>query len=601
MRYHTFSESEKYSTVLLCKPSAFQKHALQLNYVEPLTKLGVGTDILAVTLEAGESAKPKASEIKDYLAKLLPELDSLGAKLLYVTDGTFFKVLAKTTKAEPHLGYVMPCAFKGFEHIHVVLGINYQQLVFNPEIKSKLDRSLEALADFSKGTYQAPGEGVIHSASYPMDIGQIQAALDQLHQHPCLACDIEAFSLRFEKAGIGTITFCWDEHNGIAFPVDYFQIDKNEEGEYGKQINNKPVKELLRQFFETYKGNLTFHRASYDVKVIIYNLWMKDTLDQPGLLKGLEVMTKNLDDTLIIAYLAYNSTAGNKLGLKALAHEFAGNWAVDEIKDIRRIPLGDLLQYNLVDGLSTNYAKKRDYPIMVQDKQEALYQGLMKDSLKLIIQLELTGMPMDMGKVQKAKQELENLDNGYLSKITSNPVISSFNSWLQVQAMNKANAKLKIKQHPLEKFKDVAFNPNSNPQLQVLLYEQLGLPVLDFTDTKQPATGGETIEKLLNHTTDPEVKSLLESLIGHTGVAKILSAFIPSFEQALLKPDGMNYLHGCFNLGGTVSGRLSSSDPNMQQIPSGSDFGKLIKECFAAPKGWIFCGADFNSLTLATS
>lgn len=102
-------------------------------------------------------------------------------------------------------------------------------------------------------------------------------------------------------------------------------------------------------------------------------------------------MTRNLDDTKIIAYLAYNSTAGNVLGLKALAHEFAGNWAVDDIKDIRRIPLEKLLQYNLVDCLSTFYIKERDYPLMVAEQQEALYKGLMLDSLKLIIQIELTG------------------------------------------------------------------------------------------------------------------------------------------------------------------------------------------------------------------
>jgi DNA polymerase-1 len=63
-----------------------------------------------------------------------------------------------------------------------------------------------------------------------------------------------------------------------------------------------------------------------------------------------------------------------------------------------------------------------------------------------------------------------------------------------------------------------------------------------------------------------------------------------------MKADGMRYLHGSFNLGGTVSGRLSSSDPNMQNLPAGSEFGKIIKTCFKAPIGWLFGGADFNSL-----
>lgn len=291
------------------------------------------------------------------------------------------------------------------------------------------------------------------------------------------------------------------------------------------------------------------------------NLELDPLLNTEGLLEGLEVMTRNIDDTKIIAYLAYNSTAGNQLGLKTLAHEFAGNWAQEDIKDIRRIRLKELLQYNLVDGLSTNYIKKRDYPIMVRDNQEELYKGLMKDSLKLIIQIELCGMPMDMAKVMEAKEKLEQESQSYLATINNSPLITSFNVALQKEAMNAANAKLKIKQHPLEKFKDIAFNPNSGPQLQKLLYDFIGLPVLDLTESKRPATGSDSIEKLCKHTEDTSVQELLNALVKYSGINKILTAFIPSFEKAVLKSDGSHYLHGGFNIGGTVSGRLSSSKP----------------------------------------
>ena len=98
------------------------------------------------------------------------------------------------------------------------------------------------------------------------------------------------------------------------------------------------------------------------------------------------------------------------------------------------------------------------------------------------------------------------------------------------------------------------------PQL-ALLYEQLGLPVLDYTDTKLPATGGKTLKKLVNHTDDPEILALLEALIDFKAVDKILVAFIPAFEAAPQGPDGWHYLFGNFTLGGTVSGRLSSNGP----------------------------------------
>ena len=88
-------------------------------------------------------------------------------------------------------------------------------------------------------------------------------------------------------------------------------------------------------------------------------------------------------------------------------------------------------------------------------------------------------------------------------------------------------------------------------------------------------------------------------MIAYGGVTKILSTFIPAFEGAISKDSGDTvWLHGNFNLGGTVSGRLSSSEPNMQNIPAGSEYGKVIKACFSAPEGWLFCGADFNALEM---
>lgn len=600
MKHHIFNEADSYPVALILKPSAFDKSFVKKHYVDPLVGLGLHEDVIAVTAYQGEKGKPSAKEIKDYLSTLLPGLKELGVKMLYVADAPYFKTLTKQGKAEPHSGYVLPCAIKGHEDLQVVLGINYQQLIYNPELQDKLSLSLKTVASARNNVYVEPGSTIIHSANYPKTYEEIQSALLGLMDKPELTCDIEAFSLRFEEAGIGTIAFAWNEHEGIAFPVQYAELSqKNENMEYGLKSNSMPtkaIKSLLREFFENYTGNLIFHNAAYDVKVLIYALWMKDALDTAGLLHGLEVLTKNLDDTKIIAYLAYNSTAGNQLGLKALAHEFAGNYAVDDIKDIRRIPLPDLLKYNLVDTLSTFYIKKRDYPKMVADQQEGIYKSLMLPSLKLLIQTELSGMPMDMDKVKEAKETLSNESQGYLDKIRQSPLTQQFNQRLQVRLMEAANAKLKKKQHPLEAFADAEFNPNSGPQLQDFLYGMLGLPVLDLTDTKLPATGGDTLEKLTNHTSDPLILDLLNSLIGYAGVEKILSAFIPSFEKALLKGDGHHYLHGGFNIGGTVSGRLSSSKPNLQQIPSGSAYGKLIKKCFKAPKGWIFCGADFSSL-----
>ena len=91
---------------------------------------------------------------------------------------------------------------------------------------------------------------------------------------------------------------------------------------------------------------------------------------------------------------------------------------------------------------------------------------------------------------------------------------------------------------------------------------------------------------------------ILKALIELNKVGKILDSFIPVFlDKTIKKSDGSYYLHGSYNLGSVKSGRMSSNNPNMQQIPSsGTVYAKPIKKCFKPPKGWLLVSADFNAL-----
>ena len=562
MRHIIFEQATQYPVALLIKASSFKQQELVTNYVQPLNKLGIPTkNMIAFTLET-DNKKVSVSYAKTYLDQLLPILHSMGVKYLYVAEPTYFKLLAKVTKADPHYGYCLPCKIQGYEDLKIILGLNYQALIFNPALISQLNLSLTTLASVVGNTYSALGTGIIHSAQYPESLQDIAQALNSLHQYEHLTCDIETFSLRFNEAGIATIAFAWDQHNGIAFACDYTKLIQIKNDDLlGFKQSNSAVRNLIKDFFKTYKGTITWHNTTFDIKILIFTLWMQDALDTEGLLLGLDTLTHKFHDTKIIAYLATNSTAGNILGLKSLAHEFAGNWAVDDIKDVRLISLKQLLRYNLVDALSTWYVFNKHYPVMILDKQKELYKSLMLPSLKLIIQMELTGMPMCPYTIRGVKQKLEADKDKYLDLFNNNKLIQMFNLLIQTSAMDAANAKLKKKQHPLSYFEDIFFNPNSGQQLQRLLYEQMGLPIIDLTDKKQPSTAADTIEKLINHTNEPVYKELLETIIAYGKVTKILSTFIPAFERGIYKKDKMQYLHGSFNLGGTVSGRLSSSEP----------------------------------------
>lgn len=594
MRHILFEESDSYPIALLFKATALNKKQIWENYVLPLERQGIrASNCIAFDLEYNDKGKAPAGFIKEYLDPLLKALHSLGTKFLYVADTNYFKVLTKQTKSEVHLGYVLPCAIKGYEHMQVVYGISHQVLIFNPEMKNQLKLSVDTLASAYKGTYVPLGQGIIHSATYPETHRELQEALDSLHQYPRLTADIEAFSLRFWEAGIATCAFAWDEHNGMAFACDYSYADDEDHGVF---IPDREVRQMLKQFLLDYKGTLIWHNSGYDVKVIIYTLWMEHPQDWKGLQEGLHHMCKDWHDTMIIAYLATNTTAGNVLGLKPLAHEFAGNWAVDEIKDVGKIPLRKLREYNLIDALSTFYVFNKYYNIMVEDNQKDFYYSMALPSQKVLIQIELTGMPMSFQKIQEVETTLQTMKDKACAVIESHQLIKDINFTLQNDAMEAANAKLKTKQHPLSKFADVVFNPGSSKNMQKLLYSVMKLPVIDYTDTKQPAVGADTLEKLVHHCTDVTHKELLKSFVDYAKVEKLLSTFIAAFKRGFVKTDGMIYLHGSFIFGGTVSGRLSSKEPNLQNQPSNSSLAKFIKMCFMAPNGWLFCGADFSSL-----
>jgi DNA polymerase-1 len=593
MHHINHSTTGTFDTAILIKESRLDKEAIERYYINPLAQKGMDvSSIVSFSLDY-QGKKQSVKNQKEYLDILMPEIDKLGIKDILIADGDYFKTLCKVTKAVPHYGYVMPCKYPGYEHMNVVLVPNYGMIWHMPSLEEKVDIALNALDDHKRGSYVPMGTNIIHSEYYPKSLTSIERALRDLHKHPMLTCDIETFHLKHHSSGLGTIGFAWSKHEGLAFKVDYKSTPQRDGG---YQEYNQKVRELLKIFFREYKGKILWHNASFDIYILVYQLWMDGLLDQEGLLEGLHIMTKNFGDTKIITYLATNSTEGNHLSLKEQAHKFAGNYAESEINDITKIPQDRLLRYNLVDCLSTWYVYEKHYGTMVDDVQLDLYNDLFIPSIKTIVQMQLTGMCLDMGKVLEAESHLSKIHRGHYDSMQQSDLIIEFTEHLRQSRMDKDNLSLKTKQRTIDEVAHIVFNPNSNNQLQELLYEVMDLPILDMTKNKKPATGNKTLSKLLNHCTDELHVEFLEHLIGFIKVDKVLTAFIPRFKEAPLAEDGYHYLFGNFNLGGTVSGRLSSSNPNLQQIPSGSTYAKIIKACFVAPRGWIFVGADSASL-----
>jgi DNA polymerase-1 len=543
MQHITFGNSS-FHTAILIKTSALNEQQMSDAYREPLRELGYDVSGLIGFSLTYDKKKPSAACRKDYLAQLLPALVQCKVKYLICADGEYFKTLTKNTKAEPHIGYVLPCAITGFEDLQVVYAQNYQGYFYNPDNKGKTQLSLEALVKHSQGTYEELGTNVLKDAHYPSTEGDIASWLDKLHDYSSLTCDIETTSLNFYEGIIYTIGFSWNKHSGVAFKVD------------ANILNH------LKNFFESYQGNLKFHNASFDISWLIYHLWMYGIIsNQEGLLQGLEVMTRDFDCTKVISYLATNSCAGNHLSLKDQAHEFAGNYAQENIKDVTKIPMDDLLEYNLVDTCSTWFVYEKNSKVMKEDNQLEIYESLLKPALIDVIQMQLTGLPLNMPRTKEVNNILLGIRANAFDTVADQPLVKEFVRTEIEHEVTERNAAYKKKVIDASEAK-FELNLNSTQQLTRLLYTTLGLPVIEHTDKGNPAVGASVLSKLINHTEDKQSILILENIIEFFAVDKLIGTFIKAFLEAPHdQQTDCHYLMGNFNIGGTVSGRLSSSQP----------------------------------------
>ncbi|MBO0700674.1 MAG: DNA polymerase I, partial [Zavarzinella sp.] len=136
------------------------------------------------------------------------------------------------------------------------------------------------------------------------------------------------------------------------------------------------------------------------------------------------------------------------------------------------------------------------------------------------------------------------------------------------------------------------FNIASLKQLRDILYKDLKLPVLKRTDlSNEPSTDQETLEKLaaLGH-------AVPKTIIEHRQISKLKGTYVDAL-PALVNPK-TGRLHTSFNQTVAATGRLSSSDPNLQNIPARSDMGREIRQAFLPQDGWVLITADYSQIEL---
>ena len=505
----------------------------------------------------------------------MKKLRTLNAQYLIVADTAFWKKLVKKRKATGYNNYVLPCVLKGYDYLQVV----YAPPPLLHDQQGFQDAVATAVSHY-QGSYKEPGSPV--EVTHLHDPAQIKDWL-RTHLHSPLAADIETLSLKHWDSGIGSIAFATSPHHAVAFLVDL--------GPHKTLIRG-----WLKQWFEARNAWTLWHNATFDAYILTYQLWMKGLRDYEGMREGVTHMTRGVECSKIQAYLALNSAQEIALNLKDLAQEFLGNWAVDDITDITVIPSEELLQYNGLDAAAAFWVHQKHYPTLVADQQQEIYETVLRPAMTDIIEMQLVGIPFSMKRVKRVHGFLTAFQAKALGTILGSPAAASTDALLAQRWADKRNLELKKKRVTPDDWPE-SFNVGSDQQLSVMLYSVMGLPVIETTKSGAPATDADTLKALTAHTQDPEILKVLSALLDWRDAQKLLTAFFPVLLSTPQAEDGWHYLCGNFNIGGTLSGRLSSSKPNLQNQPStGARFSKVYKYMFCAPDGWAFIGADYNAL-----
>ena len=612
-------------------------HAQELykTYIQDATDIDkfdskVEADILCITLPTEDAKrKPTASFIKNHLSKIkeliskYAEKENKSLELIIVDQPEWFKIITKQSKTDSTLGSVLPDINMGskakvafapdMDRYYKEYNIYNRKIYFlkqsiinwlyfkNTEIISQIARANEFSQDWWIKEYN------------------LEKTLEYLMSHKIISLDVETFSLKPETSGIISVAIAWSKFQGIAFNVD----------DISTKNKNKNVRRLLASFLEKYTasgGIILYHNASFDISVLIRQLWMDNIEDQEGLLKGIKILLgekgEKFECTQIITWLATNSCIRTNLSLKELAKPFLGAWSIDKdwfkqkyLNYQNTISNQTLLEYNLNDTRATWWVYEKYKPILIRDNQKYVYDNIFKPSMLEVVQMQLTGVPLHYDKYLNTKRIIEKEKDTLYKNMLIHPIVKKFVYDLEEEAINKKNKTLKTKvvsRKDLGTIKalKIYFNPLSSVQIKTLLFDKRYCRLTFKRTTKKgtPSVDGDTLKYLYNDKSLENKKDILELLRlimeWHYRVG-VLKFFITSTEN-LFGDHNICYTHkhlmGNFNIGGTLSGRMSSSNPNLQNIPSSAPepskkrLAKMIKSCISAPHGWLIAGMDFDSL-----
>jgi len=355
--------------------------------------------------------------------------------------------------------------------------------------------------------------------------------------------DTETTSLDLFDSKLVGLAFCWSSDEAFYLPLQHLDTPAGQE-----QVS---VPEAFKELAPIFAGTAlkSGQNLKYDIEVLANN--------------GIDINNVYFD-TMVAAYLL--SPDRRSHGLSALARDFLGLSVIEyeevtaDKADFSHVDIQSATRYSAEDAHVAWLLIEKLHPLLKERSLEQVFHDIEMPLVNILAKLERTGVKIDTNHLDKLSKDFQS----ELDKLES-------------QLYEIAGGK---------------FNINSTQQLSVVLFDKLGIQSkgLKKTKTGKISTNQGVLEQLANEHPFPAL------VLRYRSLYKLKSTYVDVL-PTLISPSTKR-LHSRFNQAVTGTGRLSSSDPNLQNIPIRSEEGASIRAAFIAEPGNLILTADYSQIEL---
>ena len=402
----------------------------------------------------------------------------------------------------------------------------------------ELDQGEESPSRESEEQIEVEYETVLDQAS-------LDVWLERIRQAGRFAFDTETTSLNYMEAELVGVSFAVEVGRAAYVPLAHDYVGVPE------QLDRERVLEQLKPLLEDEQLKKIGQHIKYDMNVLArYGIALRGI--------GADTMLESYVLNSTASRHDMDSLARRYLNLETVSFETIAGKGKKQLT-FNQIDLEQAAPYAAEDADVTLRLHETLRPQL--EAQEGLVQVLEAIELPLVpvlSRIERNGALVDAGLLTKQSEEIE-------KRLAE----------LEQAAFEEAGE---------------AFNLGSPKQLQEILFEKQGLPVKKKTPKGAPSTAEEVLQELALDYPLPKL------IIEHRGLSKLKSTYTDKLPQMINPHTGR--IHTSYHQANTATGRLSSSDPNLQNIPVRTPEGRRIRQAFVAPQGYRIVAADYSQIEL---